>query len=97
MIWHVLMFMAGVVMTVVSGYYAVVAPARRREFDRRWDEQNPSHDNPPSGYGPCTREDGHDGPCALPLKTEGVSQLEESLRKFGDGIADAAKKIGGGQ
>lgn len=28
---------------------------------------NFSHDNTPPGFQPCTREAGHDGPCALPF------------------------------
>lgn len=28
------------------------------------------HKNPPAGYAPCTREDGHSGPCAHPLAAE---------------------------
>lgn len=27
----------------------------------------PNHDKPPAGYAPCTRERGHEGPCALPF------------------------------
>ena len=30
----------------------------------------PSHDNPPPGYGPCTRAAGHSGPCAHPFTAD---------------------------
>lgn len=40
-----------------------------------------THERPPRGYGPCTRPDGHTGPCALP--SLGI-RTEMSLREFRD-------------
>lgn len=42
------------------------------------------HKNPPAGYAPCTRADGHGGPCAHPLAESYVRRaINRALEFFG--------------
>lgn len=44
-----------------------------------------SHDTTPPGYMPCTREPGHDGPCALPLAPNNLMHTFDLAYRRHDG------------
>ena len=50
------------ILIIISAIYLWIIEPRWRAQDMKY-----SHENTPEGYDDCTREAGHEGPCALPL------------------------------